>query len=67
VPRHCWSPRVKHHLSEGMWLAALRQTKIARELAAFRAVVSYAVESVLGRSPNDTFHMEVVGKLVVEF
>jgi hypothetical protein len=67
VPRHCWSPRVKHHLSEGMRLAALRQTKIARELAAFQAVVSYAVESVLGRSPNDTFHMEVVGKLVVEF
>jgi hypothetical protein len=25
------------------------------------------VESVLGGSPNDTFHMEVVGELAAEF
>jgi hypothetical protein len=29
--------------------------------------VSSTVESALGRSPNDTFHVEVVGELVVKF
>jgi hypothetical protein len=50
-----------------MRLAALRHTEMAGELAALRAVVSSTVESVLGRSPNDIFHMEVVGELAVKF
>jgi hypothetical protein len=55
-----------HHLSEGMRHAVLRNTKMARELAALRVALSSVVESVLVRSPNDTFHVEVVGELVVE-
>jgi hypothetical protein len=50
-----------------MWLAALRHTEMVEELAALRAAVSSATQSVLGRSPNNTFHMEVVGELVTEF
>jgi hypothetical protein len=50
-----------------MRLAAFRHTEMVRELALLQAVVSSAMESALGRSPNDTFHMEVVGELVVKF
>jgi hypothetical protein len=60
-------PQARHHLSEGMRLAALHHTEMAGELAVLWAAVSSAVESVLGRSPNDTFHMEVVGDLVAKF
>jgi hypothetical protein len=37
------------------------------ELATLRPVVSFAVKSVLGRSPSDTFRVEVVGELAVKF
>jgi hypothetical protein len=60
-------PQTRHHLSEGMRLAALRHTEMAGELAVLWAAVSSATESVLGRSPNNTFRLEVVGELVVEF
>jgi hypothetical protein len=58
---------VRHHLFEGMLLTALRHTEMAGELASLWAAVSSVVESVLGGSPNDTFHMEVVGELAAEF
>jgi hypothetical protein len=32
-----------------------------------QVTVSSAVESALGHSPNETFHMEVVGELVMKF
>jgi hypothetical protein len=51
----------------GMHLAAIRHTKMAGEITALWAVVSSTVKSALGRSPNDTFHVEVVGELVAEF
>jgi hypothetical protein len=54
-------------MSEGMWHVALHHTEMVRELAALWALVSSAVESALGRSPNDTFHMEVVSELVAEY
>jgi hypothetical protein len=60
-------PWVRHHLSEGMRLAALRHTEMVRELATLPAMVSSATESVLGCSPNDTFRVELVGKLAVKF
>jgi hypothetical protein len=60
-------PQTRHHLSEGMRLAALRHTEMAGELAVLWAAVSSATESVLGRSPNNTFRLEVVGELAVEF
>jgi hypothetical protein len=50
-----------------MWLVALHHTEMVGELAALRATVSTATESVLGRSPSDTFHIEVVSELSVEF
>jgi hypothetical protein len=60
-------PWVRNHLSEGMWLATLCHTKMARELATLWVVVSFAAKSALGRSPNDIFCKEVVGELVAEF
>jgi hypothetical protein len=60
-------PWVKHHLSEGMWLAALRHTEMAGELATFRAAVFSTTESMLGRSPSNTAHTKVVGELVIKF
>jgi hypothetical protein len=56
-----------HPLSEGMWLVALDHTKMAGELAVLQAAVSTIVESVLGRSPSDNFHVEVVSELAAEF
>jgi hypothetical protein len=50
-----------------MWLAALRHTEMAGELAVLQAVVSSAMELMLGHSPSDTFHVEVVGELATEF
>jgi hypothetical protein len=40
---------------------------MVRDLAALQATVSSATESMLGRSPNKIFRMEVVGELVAEF
>jgi hypothetical protein len=60
-------PWARNHLSEGMWHAALRHTKMAGELAALQAVVSSIAESALGHSLKDTFHMEVVGELGAKF
>jgi hypothetical protein len=54
-------------MSEGMRHAALHHIEMVRELAALWALVSSATESALGRSPNDTFHMEVVSELVAEY
>jgi hypothetical protein len=62
-----YPPQVMNHLSEGMRLATLHHTKMARELVTLQAAVSSAVESMLGRSPNEIFHMEVEGELVVKF
>jgi hypothetical protein len=48
-------PRVRILLSEGMQIAALRYTEMAKELAALWVVVSSAVEFVLECSPNEAF------------
>jgi hypothetical protein len=58
------SPRARHHLSEGMQLAAHRHMKIVGEPATLWAVVSSIVQSTLECSPNDTFRVKVVGELV---
>jgi hypothetical protein len=50
-----------------MRLLALHHTEMARELAMFWVAVSSAVESVLGCSPSDTSHTEVVGELAAKF
>jgi hypothetical protein len=50
-------PQARHHLSEGMWFATLHHTEMARELAMLWAVVSSAMESMLGHSPSDTFRV----------
>jgi hypothetical protein len=52
------SPRVRNHLSEGMWITTLRHTEMARELVVLRAVVSSIVELTLGHSPDETFWVE---------
>jgi hypothetical protein len=48
-------PRVRNHLSEGMQIATLRHTELARELVVLWAVVSSTVELALGPSPDETF------------
>jgi hypothetical protein len=53
-------------LSEGMRLATLRHNEMVRELVVFRAVVCSAVESVLGRSPNNVARVKIMGELVAE-
>jgi hypothetical protein len=60
-------PWVRNYLLETMRLVARLHTKIAKELATLRATVSSTTELVLGRSPDDAFHVEVVGELVAEF
>jgi hypothetical protein len=60
-------PWVRHYQSEEMRIATLHHTKMAGELAALRAVVTTTTESVLGRSPNDTFRTAVVSELSTEY
>jgi hypothetical protein len=60
-------PWVRNHLSEGTRIAALHHTEKAGELAALRAEMFSTVELVLGRSLDETFQVEIVGKLVAEF
>jgi hypothetical protein len=48
-------PRLSNHLLVGMWATTLRHTKMAGELAVLPAVVSSAMESMLGRSLVDNF------------
>jgi hypothetical protein len=45
-----------------MHYATLHHIEMAGELSALQAALSSATESMLGRSPNDTFHVEVLGK-----
>jgi hypothetical protein len=40
---------------------------MAGELAMLRVAMSSTMESVLGSSPSDTFHVEVVAELAAEF
>jgi hypothetical protein len=58
---------VRHHLFEGMRLAALRHITMAKELTVLQVVVSTATESVIGRSPSDTFRVEIVREMATEF
>jgi hypothetical protein len=50
-----------------MRLAALSHTEMAGELAMLQTAMSSAVESRLGRSPSNTFHVEVMHELATEF
>jgi hypothetical protein len=43
-----------------MQIAALHQTEMGRDLAMLRVVVTSAMEFALGRSPDETFQVEVV-------
>jgi hypothetical protein len=60
-------PRVKNHLSEGMQIAALHHTEMAGELAMLQMALSSTIEFTLGRSPDETFWVEVMDELVAEF
>jgi hypothetical protein len=60
-------PFVRNHLLEWMQIAALHHNMMAGELAALRTAVYSTVEFTLGRSPNETFWVEVVDELVAEF
>jgi sarcosine oxidase gamma subunit len=58
---------VRNHLPGRMLIAALRHTKLVIEPAAPQAMVSSAMESVLGHSPDETFWVDVVGEQFTEF
>jgi hypothetical protein len=58
---------VRNHLLKGMRIAALQHTEMVEELAALWTVVSSIMELVLGCSLDETFRVQVVGELVVEF
>jgi hypothetical protein len=58
---------VRSHLSVRMWTAALRNAELAGELTMLWSIVSYDTERVLGRSPNETFWVEVMDELVAKF
>jgi hypothetical protein len=60
-------PRAGHQLFEGMRLATLRHTEMARELDVLQAAVSSVAKSMLGRSPSDVVCLELVGELAAEF
>jgi hypothetical protein len=49
-----------------MRLSIPHHTDTVGELAMLQAAVSSTTESVLGRSPNEIFCVEVVGELVVK-
>jgi hypothetical protein len=57
------APQARHHLSEGMRLAALHHTEMAEKPIVLRVAVSSITELMLERSPSDTFRVEVVGEL----
>jgi hypothetical protein len=59
--------QARHHLSEGMGIAALHHTEMAGELAMLWAAVTSSTESVLGRSPSYTFRVEVVSEPTTRF
>jgi hypothetical protein len=58
---------VRNHLLEGMLIAALCYIEMVGELAALWEAVSSTTEFTLGRSPNETFQVEVVDELLAEF
>jgi hypothetical protein len=57
---------MRNHLLEGMQITALHHTEMVGELATLWTALPSPVEIVLGRSPDDTFWVEVVDELVVE-
>jgi hypothetical protein len=59
--------RVRNHLSEGMWITALYHAELAKELATLWVAVFSTADFTLGRSPNETFRVTVVGELVAKF
>jgi hypothetical protein len=67
VSRITSPPRVRHHLSKDMRLVALHRTKIVGELAVLQAVVSSAIEKMLGHLPSVSFRVEVLSELATEF
>jgi hypothetical protein len=59
--------RARNHLSEGMQITSLCHTEMAKELTVLWTMVYSAMEFTLGCSPDETFCVEVVDELVVEF
>jgi hypothetical protein len=60
-------PRVRSHVSEGMKIAALYNTKMVEQLAALQAAVSSATQFVLECSPTMALQVDVLDELVTEF
>jgi hypothetical protein len=60
-------PKVRGHLSKGMWIAVIHHTEMAELLATLQTVVSSAAQFMLGRSPTEVFRVEVVDELFTEF
>jgi hypothetical protein len=50
-----------------MWITALYHAELAKELATLWVAVFSTADFTLGRSPNETFRVTVVGELVAKF
>jgi hypothetical protein len=59
--------RVRNLLSERMRDTALCHTEMVRDPVVLQVVVTSTAESVLGRLPNETFRVQVMGELVAKF
>jgi hypothetical protein len=59
--------RVRSHQLEGMRMATLHHTEMAKQLDVHKVAEYSTMEFTLGCSSTKTFREEVVGKLVAEF
>jgi hypothetical protein len=67
VSFHCWPTTGEESLVGGDAGRYLCHTEVDGELSTLWAAVSSTVELVLGRSPDETFQVEVMDELVAEF
>jgi hypothetical protein len=58
---------VRGHLSEGTQIAAICHSEMAEQLTVLQVAVSFAAESMLGRSPTEAFWVDIADELVTEF
>jgi hypothetical protein len=61
------APRGRSHLLEGMWITFLHHTEMVEQLVTLWVTMSFIMEFILGRSPNESFWGEVVDKPVAQF
>jgi hypothetical protein len=59
--------QARNHLLERIRAAAIHHIEMVGELAVLWVAMTYAIELVLGRSPDETFRVELMDKVVAQF